>query len=266
MICLAITFDIPAFATRQICKGKEAISFICHASVGSEGNEALLFETLAVLEDKSMSRIPKAFGTIVLLIRGTLRCSGSRRGCFKWWALERSLVGSIQMLIDPKAGLALPFFHPPLLLFQRLPPTAADGKEFNSPTLFPFGRALNVALDFAYSHPCVDVQWGPKHIDASLPSIRGPETRNANMHLFSEHHKENQCAHQKNNSCQYSVCGDGQGVMREAGLACGVCFYMISGSVVHHKIHTTLIRETRETSTFQKPHCKCFLLFVFFLV
>lgn len=71
------------------------------------------------------------------------------------------------------------FFLPPLLLFQRLPHTAADGKEYNSPTIFPFGRVLNVALDFAYSHPCVD-RWGRsmrlKHGDATLPSLRGPKT------------------------------------------------------------------------------------------
>jgi len=57
------------------------------------------------------------------------------------------------MLIDPKAGLALFFL---LVLFQRLPHKAADGKEYNSPTIFPFGLVLNVALDFTYSHPCVD--------------------------------------------------------------------------------------------------------------
>lgn len=51
-----------------------------------------------------------------------------------------------------------------------------------------------MSLDNTYSHPlCVDDVQMP-HNEALSISIKGPgEKRNANTHLFSEGHKENQC-------------------------------------------------------------------------
>lgn len=70
-----------------------------------------------------------------------------------------------------------------LFFFKDSHTRQLTGKSIILP-LFPPARALNVALDFAYSHPCVDslrtLSVRPKHMGATRPNTR----------LFSKLHKE----------------------------------------------------------------------------
>lgn len=61
-----------------------------------------------------------------------------------------------------------------LFLFLKTVYTAAaDGKEHNSPTLFPSGWPINVPLDFASSHPCDDGAWRvPFSIYTRCPDVQ----------------------------------------------------------------------------------------------